>query len=833
MKNKIVSTFEELCSKDVKIAGGKGASLGEMTNAKIPVPPGFVILADAFDKFIKETDLNVEIDAALDEVNIKEVHTVENASKTIQAMVLSKEIPEDIKKEILENYKKLDSKFIAVRSSATSEDSASAAWAGQLDSFLNTTKETLLKNVKQCWASLFTPRAIFYRFEKKLHKDKISVAVVVQKMVNSEDSGIAFSVHPVTEDKNQIIIEAGFGLGEAIVSGSITPDSYVVDKQGFNILDINVNKQTKGLYKKINGGNQWKELREKGKKQVLSEKEIIELSKLIVKIENHYGFPCDIEWAKEKGKFYIVQSRPITTLKNNFKKENYKNYNLEFLFKEYKTTFFRDYSVVDLFIKQAHIYNIPRLHFGIITEGDEMSYFANISSWGRAYKKITKDLKKDLSYLPKILNNIYKKSNNLVKNSFKNIYSVDLTKLNNFELEKLYFNFLKENTELFAHGLMLSVIEYTKFNFVEDNLKKIIKKRIKSKNIFLEHLEAFTVYHKKSIIGKEEEDLLNLMAQHDSNSFNIDVKHKSFSYVKNKYKSFYKQLKKHTQKYGWAFYLFRGPAYKEKDFFDLIKANLSRNIDPIKELKKNKKISKHARQLRIEFINKYKLTAFEKMILEQTGRLAFLKVFRKDAQTKGYFYFEKLLTEISSRLSIKLKDVWLIPPYVLASYLKGEKKVDKKMISRLSNCYAIFPDDEENIHILEGSEAKSYLNHFANSHKDKTNLSTEIKGNVAYKGQVTGLVKIINKPSDMKKMRDGDILVSISTSPLIVPAMKKATAFITDQGGLASHAAIIAREMKVPCVVGTENATLILRDGDEIDVDANNGIIKIMKKAKQ
>src|SRR3989339_800824 len=245
-----------------------------MTQAGIPVPEGFVILSNAFEKFIEETDLNVEIDAVLDTVDIKEVHTVENASEKIQAIILSKEMPVDIKAEILEFFKNLDCKFVAVRSSATSEDSASAAWAGQLDSFLNTTDETLLENVKKCWASLFTPRAIFYRFEKKLKKNKISVSVVIQKMVNSEESGIAFSVHPVTQDKNQIIIEAGFGLGEAIVSGSVTPDSYVVNKQKFNILDIHVNEQTKALYKKAKGGNEW----------------------------------------KEKGKFYIVQSRPITTI---------------------------------------------------------------------------------------------------------------------------------------------------------------------------------------------------------------------------------------------------------------------------------------------------------------------------------------------------------------------------------------------------------------------------------------------------------------------------------------------------------------------------------------
>src|SRR3989344_4763785 len=228
---KITLPFNKIRKEDVSLAGGKGASLGEMTSAGIPVPDGFVVLSNVFDEFIKETDLNIEIDAVLDTVNIDEVHTVENASEKIQALILNSEMPKDIAKEIQNSFNKLDSEFVAVRSSATSEDSASAAWAGQLDSFLNTTKETLLENVRKCWASLFTPRAIFYRFEKKLHGTQISAAVVVQKMVNSEKSGIAFSVHPVTEDYNQIIIEAGFGLGEAIVSGSITPDSYVIDNQ--------------------------------------------------------------------------------------------------------------------------------------------------------------------------------------------------------------------------------------------------------------------------------------------------------------------------------------------------------------------------------------------------------------------------------------------------------------------------------------------------------------------------------------------------------------------------------------------------------------------------
>src|SRR3989338_7488391 len=167
--------FEHIDKNNVALAGGKGASLGEMTKAGISVPPGFVILSTAFEKFLEETDLNVEIDSALEAVNHKEMHTVEAASKKIKALIIGAEMPEDISEAIQKFFKNLNSKYVAVRSSATAEDSASAAWAGQLDSYLNTTEENLLENVKKCWASLFTPRAIFYRFEKELHKQKISV----------------------------------------------------------------------------------------------------------------------------------------------------------------------------------------------------------------------------------------------------------------------------------------------------------------------------------------------------------------------------------------------------------------------------------------------------------------------------------------------------------------------------------------------------------------------------------------------------------------------------------------------------------------------------------
>ncbi|MBV9349124.1 MAG: PEP/pyruvate-binding domain-containing protein [Patescibacteria group bacterium] len=310
-----VQPFLALGKADAARAGGKGASLGEMTRVGIPVPPGFVLLSSAFERFLEETDLNIEIDAILESVDAKALHTVEAASGKIQELILAKEVPEEIRNEALGGFKELGAEYVAVRSSATAEDGASAAWAGQLDTFLNTTEAELLSNVRKCWASLFTPRAIFYRFEKGLESEKISVAVVVQKMIDSDAAGIAFSVHPVTEDRNQLIIEAAVGLGEAVVSGQITPDAYVVTKDPLRILDKNLVEQDRALYRKKGGGNEWRQLSpEKGREQELSDAQILDLARLVMRIETHYGFPVDVEWALEKGSLYITQSRPITTL---------------------------------------------------------------------------------------------------------------------------------------------------------------------------------------------------------------------------------------------------------------------------------------------------------------------------------------------------------------------------------------------------------------------------------------------------------------------------------------------------------------------------------------
>jgi pyruvate,water dikinase len=309
-----IKNFDELSKSDVGIAGGKGASLGELTQAGIPVPPGFVVLAQAFDRFLAETDLSQEVASQLSKVNYEDVSSVERASRVLHDLIRDAKMPSDLEQEISSSFKSLDTGFVAVRSSATAEDSSVASWAGELESYLNTTEATLLDNVKRCWASLFSPRAIVYRNEKGMRDTHVSVAVVVQKMVQSEVAGITFTVHPVTKAVNQMIIEACWGLGEFIVGGRVTPDAYVVDKRDGKLIDVNVSEQETMLVRGANGNEEVAVSSDKKEKQKLDAAQIRELGDICINIEKHSGFPCDIEWGMEGGKFYVVQARPITTL---------------------------------------------------------------------------------------------------------------------------------------------------------------------------------------------------------------------------------------------------------------------------------------------------------------------------------------------------------------------------------------------------------------------------------------------------------------------------------------------------------------------------------------
>jgi len=326
-KDANVLWFKELGIEDVNLVGGKGGNLGEMYNLGIPIPNGFVVTSKAYYKFIEENNLKKVIQDILKTTDVDQPDQLDDASKKIRSIIRKAPLNQELSIEIMKAYKKL-SGFgglknvpVAVRTSATAEDSADASFAGQGDTFLNVIGETnVLQRVRECWSSLFTSRSIFYQVKKHYDHFKIGVAVPVQKLVNSEISGIMFTANPVTGAKNEIIVETIWGLGEYIVQGKITPDQFVVDKNEWKIISENHVPQSIQL---IRGKDETKEApvpKSKRSKKKIDKAMALKIAKIGQKLNNHYGRPQDIEFAIDRGQLYIVQTRPITTLATTTKK---------------------------------------------------------------------------------------------------------------------------------------------------------------------------------------------------------------------------------------------------------------------------------------------------------------------------------------------------------------------------------------------------------------------------------------------------------------------------------------------------------------------------------
>ncbi|HHY00292.1 MAG TPA: phosphoenolpyruvate synthase [Methanothermobacter sp.] len=317
-----VEFFEDLKKEDVDIAGGKGANLGELTQSGIPVPPGFVITSATYQKFLDETGITQEIMDILDALDVNNNKELQESARKIKKIINDTEIPDEISSLIIEAYNALchrigkENAFVAVRSSATAEDLPEASFAGQQDTYLNVKgPEDLIKYVRKCWASLFGARAIFYREENNFDHSKVYIAVVVQEMVDAQKAGVMFTVHPSTGEE-KILIEGAWGLGEGVVSGTVTPDTYWMDKVTGKILEKQVSEKKTMFQKKTENGQtvQVPVPDDLKNKQVLNENELAQLVKLGKNIHEHYQFPQDTEWAIENGKIFMLQSRPVTTL---------------------------------------------------------------------------------------------------------------------------------------------------------------------------------------------------------------------------------------------------------------------------------------------------------------------------------------------------------------------------------------------------------------------------------------------------------------------------------------------------------------------------------------
>ncbi|MDO8566190.1 MAG: PEP/pyruvate-binding domain-containing protein [Candidatus Moranbacteria bacterium] len=848
-----IKNFNEIGKGDAALAGGKGASLGEMTQTGIPVPPGFVVLADAFEKFLDETDLNTEIDTILHTVNTDEMRSVEHASERIQKLILEAKMPADIGKEIQKNFKVLDVQYVAVRSSATAEDSDSAAWAGQLDTFLNTTEETLLENVQKCWASLFTSRAVFYRFEKELHQQKISVAVVVQKMIQSEISGIAFSVHPVTEDRNQLIIEAGWGLGEAIVSGQITPDSYVVEKDPRRIIDTNIAIQERGIYrsssvipgltrdpesKSETSANEWREIPEnKREKQKLSEMQILELAELVIKIEKHYGFPCDIEWALMREKFYITQSRPITTLspqspvsedsKKKLKFEKNITDKLEKRIAHYLSepmikmgqwslmpVDMETWYVQDVSKYFEEFFGFPKGHPNFyISKTDVISNYAPESFFPKLFSYIRnlteqdfKGLEKKLSIFLKIKKDTKKELSYLTSDSFPNLSTTELIDLYKKNRDLIHRIVIFDHFGMYAENYwppLMHEILTKKFGLIPDTPEY--------------HEVLFTLSKPKeiSISLEEKRDVLGEALR-----------------VKTGEESMKEAAKKLAEDFGWLPVFTYGTPWDERHYEVELEELSKRDVAFLKEEYEKLKNYSDLRDQDIQkLVKKHTILPLDLQIFVDFGLAVDVRNEAEFVVSLGGYYLLPMYKEMARRLKTSEKGLRLLFEEEIIACLEGRAD-SQDLLKGKKNIVAWGFDESmrKRINFTE-EEAWALHHHFEAHAKISGQSESDVKKGVcASSGKARGVARILKSPAENASVKSGDILISYATTVDYLSAMKNAAAIVTETGGLTCHAAVVSREFGIPCIVGLKNAMSDFRDGDLVEVDADNGVVKILTK---
>ena len=312
-----VLSLNQITKEDVDLVGVKGANLGEVKRLGVSTPDGFVLTSKAYSDFLNKNDISGKIGSILSTLDFKNTELLNEISNQVKKLVQGSFFPEDTELQIRRAYLNLlksGTKHVAVRSSAISEDLAEASFAGQFATFLNVASERqLMDSIKKCWGSLYSPRALLYREERGLGQAKIGIAVLVQAMVQSEVSGVMFTIDPVTNNKSRVVIEAGWGLGNLMVQSIVTPDHFEIAKQNFTIINKKISTQEKQLVLTDRGDKEIPVSKEFKDAQKISDEDLIKLAKIGKEIENFYLFPQDIEWALEEGKIFILQSRPVTT----------------------------------------------------------------------------------------------------------------------------------------------------------------------------------------------------------------------------------------------------------------------------------------------------------------------------------------------------------------------------------------------------------------------------------------------------------------------------------------------------------------------------------------
>jgi len=873
MTKKYILNLNCIGKEDIKIAGGKAASLGEMIKSGLDVPEGFVVHTDAYKKFIKDNSIESKIKLLLqsDAVNAKKINEI---SAKIKSLFYEANIPNDISNEIKDSYKELTQSHghaVVVRSSATVEDLPGASFAGQYSTFLNVIGEVdLIDHVVKCWASLWNSQAISYRFKQGISNDNISHGVIVQKLIDAKKSGIIFTANPVNNRRDQVLINASWGLGEAIVGGEVNPDEWVLDKNNGKIVKEQIaNKEIMAVRR--NKGISLVSVHENDRlAPTLNREEVFLLYRLAINAENYFNEPQDIEWAFIEGKAYLVQSRPITSLyplpKKNPKKPGVRIYlNMN----SYSQAMKEPFTPMGEDLIYRAIQNTRKALGPKKISNDSLWYLS--TAGGRMFVDITAFLRKE-SFWKKFRNVDYTDKDpvttkallEFLENNRDEILGhkerVSYLKILNIRLIrygwKIWREFVfgkkypaeareraKNNGRKFIADLKQKCASlnssYEKIEFIKKEIhlvfmagaetlfyvassstaiskvKKMMEKYLgDSKDLYL--VEKAVPYSVTTEMGIELMKLASYYYNKKTLPSDEDVEITDFLERFGHKKSVELDVGVPTWSEDTSYVISLIQSYMEKAYFEKalkeFEINKSVAVDTIKSIK-NRFLEKGYNR------NAHEVERLLKGFREMFG----VREESKFVITQGLQLVRFLLLDIGKELfqQGKLEDTQDI------FFLKIDDLVSSENLkSIVATNKQIFENNKKiNAPRLMTSSGEALYNAY------EENTSDTLTGIPVSTGVFEGYARVLEKPEDGYKLNKNDILVTAGTNPAWTPLFLKIGGLVMEYGGSISHGSVVAREYGLPAVSGITNATTIIKTGQKIRINGESGTVKILEES--
>ena len=823
----MILNFAQIHKDDILRAGGKGANLGEMTAAGINVPKGFVITAEAYREFLKENKIDEFISRALAEAQTDE-RALLSAAGEFRKKIIAGHFPAQLEKEIRKKYAELgESARVAVRSSATAEDLPDASFAGQQETYLNVQGiEDVLIYIRHCYASLWGDRAVSYRFNQGYNQSTVAIAVVIQEMVESEKAGVLFTLNPVRQNKDEMQINASYGLGESVVSGRVTADNYIVNKSG-NIIEINIgSKETQIVY---GDKNTKEEAVSEAKKiqRALDDTEIAGLVKAGLKIEKHYGMPMDIEWAIRKNEIYILQARAITTLKNDDDKKLIQKYiqskpltkstkeNMAFLLEKMPFA----YRVLDFDYMMAINDQKARIFAegGLVFKSNPVIDDDGIQTVFNIKKRLTLNIVHIFKIIHMLKNFDYcsEKCKKFMAHYEKEIERIKTLDFQNMSLAECS-RFMEQSYE-FVQQLAYDRFKYALFPsfFMSKKFTKIIKRVDKNYSAFDFYWE---LNNKTAVIANDISRIADEIKKNAALTEAV-LSGEKFNTLCAGFPEF-KQLvddfiKRNGFKSDYNCYCIEAKTFIEDSdrLVNIIRPllNIPDTSDQNFHNNENRHYTNLMQNLQRIYGNKYP------RIEKDIQHFRYFHVVREESQYlwEAVFYYVRQCVRRINILLLNSEDykhgiVNLFHRELMEALKTGYiDDIHKEKIRRRNEK---FPLAEK---VWEASKLLVF-----------DSKGDVLKGVSGSPGTVVGKTCLICKPEEFYKMQKGDVLVCHLTDPEWTPLFKLASAVVADTGSALSHAAIVAREFNIPAVLGVGFATAKFKDGDFIKVDGNKGEVR-------